>query len=131
MCNKDLCRSTLSADMSTNSRWTCQPTGDGHVGRELVNMSVACQLTLMSADTLPYCTATQPILHHHSASSTLILSALDTEFYLLYSTVKIIFSSPLRGAFSGHCPLIFGLSVQKTSSMSFFQLCFFLIIAFV
>ena len=34
MCNKDLCRSTLSADRSTYNQSTCRPTVGRHVGRE-------------------------------------------------------------------------------------------------
>ena len=79
MCNKDPCRSTLSAVMSTDSRPTFRPTVDRHVDR-------------LSADTVrchpPVFTATRPILQQYSASTTLILSVLDTEFQLLYSTVK-------------------------------------------
>ena len=33
MCNKDLSRSTLPADMSTDSRPTCRPSTDRYVGR--------------------------------------------------------------------------------------------------
>ena len=81
-------RSILSADMSTDSRSIYRPILGRYVGRDSVDISADCRSTRMSGDTLRYFTATRPILYRHSASTTLIWSALVTEFYLLHSTVR-------------------------------------------
>ena len=81
-------RSILSADMSTDSRPIYRPILGRYVGRDSVDISADCRSIRMSGDTLRYFTATRPILYRHSASTTLIWSALVTEFYLLYSTVR-------------------------------------------
>ena len=72
----------------TDSRPTCRSTCRSNLGRHVGQLS---------ADTLRYFTATRPILHRHSASNTLILSALDTELYLLYSTVQWSFLALWEG----------------------------------
>ena len=85
-----------SADMSTDSRPICRPTVGRYVDRQSADMSTdtrpICRPRLgryigrLSVDT--HVGRNPPILHRHSANTTLIWSALVTEFYLLYSTVK-------------------------------------------
>ena len=50
MCNKDLCRSPLSADMSTDSRPTCRPSTDRYVGRYIGRYSVDKSTDCRSTD---------------------------------------------------------------------------------
>ena len=133
------CWSILSADMVTDTRLIYRPTLGRYVGRD----SVACRSTWTDkhvgrhpADTSPplgrhsaatrpplgcHSAATRPILYQHSANTKLIWSALATAgvlSFLLYwerLSVAVVLFWPLT-------PAIF---------MSFFQLCFFLVIAFI
>ena len=73
-----------SPDMSTDSRPIYRPILGRHVGRDSVDTHVGRHPPILhrhSADT-------RPILYRHWASTTLIWTALVTEFYLLYSTVR-------------------------------------------
>ena len=111
-----------SADMSTDTRPICWPS----VGRH--------EPTSMSADTRPilhrhsaatrpplgrHSAATRPILYQHSANTKLTWSALGTE----------IFPALLREAFSGRRPFLAFNS--GNIHVFFFQLCLFLVIAFI
>ena len=111
-----------SADISTDTRPICRPS----VGRH--------EPTSMSADTRPilhrhsaatrpplgrHWAATRPILYQHSANTKLTWSALGTE----------IFPALLREAFSGRRPFLAFNS--DNIHVFFFQLCLFLVIAFI
>ena len=106
-----------SADISTNTRSICRP----RLGRVSVDMNrQACRPT---PDTSPplgrHSAATRPILYQHPANTMLTWSALATEFCLPCSTERISVAVVL---FWPLTPAIF---------MSFFLLCFFLVIAFI
>ena len=129
------CRSILSADVATDTRPIYRPTLDRHSA----DMSAECRSsvgrhepTSMSADTRPilhrhwaatrpplgrHSAATRPILYQHSANTKLTWSALGTE----------IFPALLREAFSGRRPFL----AFNSGNIFFFQLCLFLVIAFI
>ena len=50
MCNKDLSRWTLSADVSTDSRPTCRPSTDRYVGRHIGRYSIDKSADCRSTD---------------------------------------------------------------------------------
>ena len=106
-------RLILSADMSAESRPIYRPTLGRYVGRDSVDISADINRHTCRPTPGRYFTATWPILYRHSTNTTLICSALATEFYLLCST---------KGAFGA--VVLFWPSTQETF-MSFFQLCFF------
>ena len=111
-----------SADISTDTRPICRPS----VGRVSVDMNrQACRPTpgrYFTATRPPlgrHSAATRPILYQHSANTKLTWSALGTE----------IFPALLREAFSGRRPfLVFN---SGNIHVFFFQLCLFLVIAFI
>ena len=105
------CRSILSADMATDTRPICRPS-DGRVSVDMNRQ--ACRPTPGR-----YFTATRPILYQHSANTKLTWSALGTE----------IFPALLREAFSGRRPFLAFNS--GNIHVFFFQLCLFLVIAFI
>ena len=95
-------RSILSADMSADTRSICRPTLDRHIDRH--------QPTRMSADTRPppgrNCTDSQP----------------TPRSFAQLSLLSSIFSTQLRGAFSGRRPF---LAFNSGSIHVFFPAMFF------
>ena len=103
-----------SADISTDTRPICRP----RLGRVSVDMNrQACRPTPGR-----YFTATRPILYQHSANT--LITHLVSSCYRWSS----IFPALLSEAFSGRRPF---LAFNSGNIHVFFQLCFFLVIAFI
>ena len=117
-------KSEMSALNSGQS--ICRPS----VGRVSVDMNrQACRPTPGR-----YFTATRPILHRHSAATRPPLDRYFTNTRPTLSSLgqlllpSSIFPAPLREAFSGRRPF---LALNSGNIHVFFQLCFFLVIAFI
>ena len=79
--------------MNRYSRPISRPTVGRYVDQQSADTSVDTLSTYRPTSTDMHVGRHPPILHHNSASTTLIWSALVAEFYLLYSTVNNLVST--------------------------------------